>query len=102
MRLSTERGRAVPGFVSAQEGIVTYVPHEPLDPGTTYVLEVLAGGQLFGFAGILLALPVAAISNDLKRVSVPISSATTTSSVGCSDSLERGGASPVSAPITPV
>jgi len=44
VRLSTERGRAVPGFVSAQEGIVTYVPHEPLDPGTTYVLEVLAGG----------------------------------------------------------
>lgn len=44
VRLSTESGRPVPGWVSAQEGTVAYVPREPLEPGTTYVVEVLPGG----------------------------------------------------------
>jgi len=44
IRLSTEGGRPVPGYASAQEGIVTYVPSEPLEPGRTYVVELLEGG----------------------------------------------------------
>lgn len=38
-----ERGR-VEGWVSAQENVVNFWPKEPLAPGTTYVLEVPAGG----------------------------------------------------------
>jgi predicted PurR-regulated permease PerM len=33
----------------------------------TVIFAVLAGGQLFGFLGILLALPVAAVLNVLVR-----------------------------------
>lgn len=44
VRLWDAAGSAVPGWVSTQESTVSYVPKAPLQPGTTYTLEVLAGG----------------------------------------------------------
>lgn len=43
-RLYDADGVAVPGWVSVQEGIAHYTPREPLRPGTSYTLELLAGG----------------------------------------------------------
>lgn len=34
----------VPGYINTQETIVNFTPQEPLDPGTTYRLEIPAGG----------------------------------------------------------
>lgn len=44
VRLSTEGGRPVAAWASAQEAMVAIVPKEPLEPGTTYVVEALRGG----------------------------------------------------------
>ena len=34
----------VPGHINTQESIVNFTPYEPLEPGTTYRLEIPAGG----------------------------------------------------------
>lgn len=44
VRLYDESGRAIEGWGSGQESIGSYVPREPLEPGTTYRVEVVAGG----------------------------------------------------------
>ena len=44
VRLYDDAGNAIDGWASAQETIVSYIPRAPLSPGTTYTLEVLAGG----------------------------------------------------------
>lgn len=44
IRLFDDQGEPVPGWGSAQEAIANYTPLEPLSPGTTYTVEVLAGG----------------------------------------------------------
>ncbi len=44
VRMTTVDGRAVPGWGSGQEAVASYAPKEPLQPGTTYTVEVLAGG----------------------------------------------------------
>ena len=40
----TETGARVDGWISTQEVIVNFVPQAPLKPGTTYTLEIPAGG----------------------------------------------------------
>jgi hypothetical protein len=44
IRLYAEDGTAVPGWGSGQDGIASYSPKEPLAAGTTYTIEVVAGG----------------------------------------------------------
>lgn len=44
LRLRAEDGTEVDGWGTAQEAIASYVTKAPLDPGTTYTLEVMAGG----------------------------------------------------------
>ncbi len=44
LRLFDADGEPVEGWVSAQEAVASYTPKEPLRPGTTYTLEILAGG----------------------------------------------------------
>jgi hypothetical protein len=44
IRLFDDQGEPVEGWGSAQEGIASYAPKAPLAPGTTYTLEVVAGG----------------------------------------------------------
>ena len=44
VRLWDEEDAPVEGWVTAQENVVTYTPRAPLEPGTTYRVEVLAGG----------------------------------------------------------
>ncbi|MCB9795632.1 MAG: Ig-like domain-containing protein [Alphaproteobacteria bacterium] len=44
IRLYDEAGYAVDGYVSVQEGTLTYAPKEPLQPGMTYEVQLLAGG----------------------------------------------------------
>lgn len=44
VRLTAEDGRAVDGWGSGQEAVASYAPKEPLQPGTTYTFEVVAGG----------------------------------------------------------
>jgi hypothetical protein len=44
IRLYAEGGAAVPGWGSGQDGIASYSPKEPLAAGTTYTIEVVAGG----------------------------------------------------------
>lgn len=44
IRLWDEQGEPVEGWGTAQETIATYTPKAPLAPGTTYTLEIMAGG----------------------------------------------------------
>lgn len=44
VRLYDEAGEPVDGWAGAQENTGFYTPKEPLEPATTYTLEVLAGG----------------------------------------------------------
>lgn len=44
IRLWDAEGDAVDGWGSGQETIASYVPKEPLEPGTTYTVEVMADG----------------------------------------------------------
>lgn len=44
VRLYDDAGNAIDGWGSGQEGLAHYTPKEPLTPGTTYTLEVMAGG----------------------------------------------------------
>jgi len=44
LRVWSQDGRAVPGRFYGQETIVNFVPDAPLDPDTTYFVEVPAGG----------------------------------------------------------
>ncbi len=44
VRLWTEDGAPVDGWGTAQENTAHYAPKQPLEPGTTYTLEVMAGG----------------------------------------------------------
>ena len=44
IRLWDEQGDPVEGWATAQETIASYTPKAPLEPGTTYTVEVLAGG----------------------------------------------------------
>jgi hypothetical protein len=44
VRLWDDQGAPIPGWGSAQETIASYTPKSPLEPGTTYTVEVLAGG----------------------------------------------------------
>lgn len=44
LRVWTEHGVAVPGRFHAQENIVNFTPHEPLEHDTTYFVDLPAGG----------------------------------------------------------
>ncbi len=44
LRVWNARGEAVPGRFQAQETVVNFTPDEPLEPDTTYIVEVPAGG----------------------------------------------------------
>jgi hypothetical protein len=44
IRVISESGVWVEGFVSAQEGIANFSPKEPLQPDTNYVVQVMGGG----------------------------------------------------------
>jgi len=44
VRLTAEDGTAIDGWGSGQEGIASYAPKALLRPGTTYTVEVVAGG----------------------------------------------------------
>lgn len=44
IRLWDADGNAVDGWGSAQETLASFAPKEPLEPGTTYTVEVLADG----------------------------------------------------------
>ncbi len=44
LRLYANDGTPIRGWVSTQEGIASYTPVEPLRAGTSYRLEVMAGG----------------------------------------------------------
>ncbi len=44
LTLRAEDGTEIAGWTTAQEAIASYVTKEPLAPGTTYTLQVVAGG----------------------------------------------------------
>lgn len=44
IRLWDDRGEPVEGWGSGQENVASYSPKQPLQPGTTYTIEVVAGG----------------------------------------------------------
>ena len=44
IRLYDSEGKAIDGWVTAQENTVNYSPKTPLEPATTYYIEVLKGG----------------------------------------------------------
>lgn len=44
VRVWTTSGEAVPGRFQVQETVLNFVPDSPLEPDTTYVIEVPAGG----------------------------------------------------------
>ncbi len=44
IRLFDDEGEPVEGWGNAQESVAHYVPKAPLKPGTTYTIEIMAGG----------------------------------------------------------